>query len=118
MTDSESEFTVSPTSQIVPSEAPQAIFHCKYPTAENIGWRVNGISLGLLRHMGITACTNLRLDGMVIDRLKIEVDPDNSGITVECVALFIDQPAIISEPATLTIQGMQYIVFSLNHSRK
>lgn len=106
MTDAESGFIVSPASQIVPSEAQQAIFYCKYPTAVSIGWRVGGNSLGSVPHRGITACTNLRLDGMIIDRLKIEVNQDYNGITVECVALFIDRPAVTSEPANLTVKGI------------
>ena len=69
---------------------------------------MNGISLGRMPHMGITPCTNPRLDGMVIDRLKIELNPDYNGYTVECVAFFLDRPAAISAPAAnLTIQGMQ-----------
>ena len=59
--------------------------------------------------MGVTPCTNPRLDGVVIDRLKVEVDPDYTynGIIVQCVAYFIGRPVEASESANLTIQGTQ-----------
>ena len=105
MTDSKSEFTVSPRSQLA-SVAQQAVFYCKYPTSESIGWRVDNISLGQMhRNMYITACTILRQDGKVIDRLNVEVNLDYNGVSIECVALFTDRPAVISEPAFLTVQG-------------
>lgn len=108
-TGSQSGFTVFPTNQVVPSEAQEAIFYCRFPAAESIGWRVDGSSLGRMPRMGIIPCTNPRPDGVVIDRLKVEVDPDymHNGITVECVAFVIGGSAAISEPANLTIQGMQ-----------
>ena len=103
---SKSQFTVFPRSQIA-SLGQNAVFHCKYPTSESIGWRVNGVSLGRMRSsVGITACTILRQDGKVIDRLNIRVNQDYNGATIECVALFTDRPTVISEPANLTVQGI------------
>ena len=115
---SQSGFTLFPTPQVVPSEAHEAIFYCRYPSARSIGWRVDGNLLGRMPLMGVTPSTDPRLDGVVIDRLKVEVDSDYTynGIIVQCVAYFIGRPVELSESANLTIQGTQCIGLIIFHA--
>lgn len=107
LTDAESEFILSPVSQVIPSGLQQAIFYCIHSTAESIGWRVDYVPLGRVHHMymGISTCTNRRRDGVIINRLKVDADQEYDGLVVECVALFGDRPPNISQPANLTIEG-------------
>lgn len=101
----ELEFTVSPTSQVVPTGLQQTIFYCIHTTAESIGWRVNDAPLAHQIYTGISACINRRRDGVIINRLKVDIEQAYDGLKIECAALFSDRPPIISEPANLTIEG-------------
>ena len=88
-----------------------AEFRCKHTVADFLGWRVNGTSLLIATFPDFHTITIPDSDGNnIVNVLTIIAHPQYNKTVVECVALSIEGTAEISTAATLTIQGMLYIV--------
>ena len=96
----ESEFSVNPSTQIV-IQGENAVFYCRHPRTNIIGWFINNASLSSYTTSDFISRAN---------------DPDHTleitshllynGSTIECSAIFFDgRPGQTSPPAKLFIQG-------------
>ena len=80
----------------------EAEFRCRHPTADIIGWSVNGSLVGRNLPREITPSTTRDIDGRLVNTLTITAQPEYNGTEVVCVALFVDgSPAEQTEPVTL-----------------
>ena len=80
----------------------EAVFRCRHPTADIIGWRVNGSSVGQNHPTDITPGTTRDDDGNLVNTLTIIARPEYNGTEVQCVALFRDgSPTVTSPPSVL-----------------
>ena len=97
-------FTQIPTDLTVPLGV-EAVFHCQYPTADAIGWRLNGTTLLGSTLDGVIA-TSTSTAGGILNTLSISALPHYNLTRVECVAYFDDTPTMDSEVVNLIIQGV------------
>jgi hypothetical protein len=95
-------FDEVPVSQEVATGA-EAVFRCRYPTADIIRWRVNGSLVGRSPPRYIIPSTIIHDDnGNLVDTLTIIARPELNGTEVVCVARFDDdRPEEPSQPVTL-----------------
>ena len=104
-------FGITPSSLIVAVEQGTATFQCQHPLAVAIGWRVNGIPLNVATLQNIYTATPNDVTILSIGTLLVY-----NGITIECVATFIEgSPPQFTPPVTLLIQGITIINIPTNH---
>ena len=83
-----------------------ANFQCQHPLAVSIDWRVNGILLNVATLQNISTSTR---NGVAI--LSIATLLVYNGITIECIATFIDGSSPqFTPPVALLIQGIHTII--------
>ena len=100
---------ITPFPLTVAVEQGTASFQCQHPLAVAIGWRVNGIPLNVATLQNIYTATPNDVTILSIGTLLV-----HNGITVECVAIFIDgSPPQFTPPVTLLIQDITIIIFPL-----
>ena len=82
-----------------------AEFNCSHPTADYIGWTVNGTSVNI-NSTNVTTST-ISLGGQSKYILLVGAIPTYNGTIVICVAAFTTNncPSQQSDPAVLLIQG-------------
>ena len=98
-------FGITPSSLIVAVEQGTATFQCRHPLAVAIGWRVNGLSLNVVTLPNVTTATSNYVTILTISTLLVY-----NGITIECVATFIDGSSPQFAPSMqLLIQGMHTV---------
>ena len=87
-----------------------ATFQCQHPLAVAIGWRVNGIPLNVATLQNISTTSVVTPNG-VTSLLSIGTLLVYNGITIECVAAFIDGllPQFTAS-VVLLIQGITIIM--------
>ena len=83
-----------------------AVFQCSHLFADNIGWRVDGVSLARSLPGAIAIGGTLPTGGITQSLLIGNVSTDNNGSAIECVAIFFDgrEPQITSA-VFLYVQG-------------
>ena len=97
-------FTESPYSMMV-TVGTRATFRCRHETADVIGWRVNGTSIGQVGNPDFIPGTIRRGDGSLVHILTVVVHPEYNDTIITCVAAFLRQelPLELSSPVTLTV---------------
>ena len=99
-------FGITPSPLTVAVEQGTATFQCQHPLADVIGWRVNGIPLNVATLRNISIASVGTPNG-VASTLSIGTLLVYNGITIECVATFIDGSLPqFTPPVTLLIQGI------------
>ena len=89
-----------------------AKFWCQHSTADSIGWRINGTSLGSFHPKNVST-EGLTTPNGLSHALIISAVAAYNETLVECVAIFFDGSAPRVTPSvTLLIQGQ----YSFNHS--
>ena len=86
----------------------EAEFRCRHPTADYIGWTVNGTSLSNFTPGNVSTKSLSIPDGVSARRYVLIVGavPTYNGTIVICVAVFTNHcPSQESDPAVLLIQG-------------
>ena len=107
-------FTITLTGLKV-AERVVAKFYCQHPTADAIGWRLNGTTLLGSTLDGVVATTNSEADE-IINTLTVLALPYYNQTEVECVAYFDDgSPTMHSDVVNLTIQGVKEINFAIKY---
>ena len=103
-------FTEPPFSLMV-TPGTRATFRCRHESADVIGWRVNGTSIGQVGNPDFIPGTIRRGDGSLVHILTIVARPEYNDTDIVCVAAFIHQesPLELSPAVTLT-------VFAGNHT--
>ena len=98
------DFSELPSTLIV-SPGTEATFRCRHPTADVIGWLVNGMSVGQIINSDIIPGTIHDDGGSLLHTLTIVAYPEYNESEIECVASFIHQqlPSQLSPVVTLTI---------------
>ena len=94
-----------------------ATFQCQHSLAVVIGWRVNGIPLSIAALHNVST-TVIGTPNGVTSLLSIGTLLVYNGITVECIATFIDGSSPqFAPPVRLLIQGITIIIMSIptNH---
>ena len=87
-----------------------ATFQCQHPLADVIGWRVNGIPLNAAILQNVSATSVVTSNG-VASTLSIGTLLVYNGITVECIATFIDGSSPqFTPPVTLLVQGIHTVI--------
>ena len=86
-----------------------AVFHCQHPTADAIGWRLNGTTLLGSTLDGVIATSTSTASG-ILNTLNISALPHYNQTKVECVAYFDDSPTMDSDVVNLTIQGVKNLL--------
>ena len=103
-------FMISPSPLTVAVEQETATFQCQHPLAIAIGWRVNGIPLNVAALQNVSI-TSIGTPNGVTSLLSIGTLLVYNGITVECVAAFIDGSSPqLTTPVVLLIQGVTIIM--------
>ena len=100
-------FTKSPRSHIwAIGNSTSVIFECQHPTADVIGWKVNGMSLGDIGNDDFQVSSKRR-NGSAINYLTIHnLTAAYNHTKVECVAIFVDDSQQeVSSAAILLLQG-------------
>lgn len=98
-------FIEEPQSQTV-AIGERAQFRCRHPTADYIGWTVNGSSLNNINLNNISTTSIPLPGGHSRYVLLIGAIPTYNGTIVICVARFLNEcPSQESGPAVLLIQG-------------
>ena len=83
-----------------------AIFICQHPTANAIGWRLDGKPL-LNSHLDNVSAVTTSVTGSIQNILTIVANPQYNLTEVECVALYFDgSPFMNPGVVTMTIQGL------------
>ena len=97
-------FTELPSSMMV-TPGTRATFRCRHETADVIGWRVNGTSIGQVGNPDFIPGTTRRGDGSLVHILTVVVRPEYNDTEIVCVAAFIQQevPLELSPVVTLTV---------------
>ena len=97
-------FTEPPYSMMV-TVGTRATFRCRHETADVIGWRVNGTSIGQVGNPDFIPGTIRRGDGSLVHILTVVVHPEYNDTVITCVAAFLRQevPLELSPPVTLTV---------------
>ena len=84
----------------------QAVFCCQRPTANAIGWRLNGTTLLASTLDGVVATSTSTARG-IFNILTISALPHYNQTRVECVAVYFEGSLITdSDVVNLTIQGV------------
>ena len=84
----------------------KAVFECQHSNAFSIGWVVNGTALNASPRRDIIQGF-VDSDGLPVLRLTVLGLPEYNGITIQCVATFLDQsPDQRTPPVTLVIEGL------------
>ena len=98
-----SEFTEYP-SNITQPVGSVAVFRCRHPSADGIGWIVNGTSLTQIPASEITNDFIIENDVRIF-RLIIPTNLEYNGTVVVCVATFFDglTPSVFTPPVTLSV---------------
>lgn len=98
-------FIVTPSSRIW-IIGHSTTFECQHSTADTVGWRVNGTSLGDIHNDNFRFNSNMR-NGSVVHFLTIaNPSPADNHTTIECVAAFLENSEQeISPHAELILQG-------------
>ena len=87
-----------------------ATFQCQHPLAVAVGWRVNGIPLNAATLQNVST-TSVGTPNGVASLLSIGTLLVYNGITIECVAAFIDGSSPqFTPPVALLIQGITRIM--------
>lgn len=98
-------FLEEPESQNV-ALGDMAEFQCRHPTADYIGWTVNGTSLNSFNPQNVSTTSLVLPDGGSRYILIVGAIPTYNGTVVICVATFSNScPSQESGPAVLLIQG-------------
>lgn len=85
------------------TEGRTALFHCRHPTADIIGWRINGTSPSSFNFPVSDVVSSIEGEKHT---LSINARSIYNGSIVECVAIFLDgQQQQISTAAVLIIQS-------------
>ena len=107
----ESGFTEVPSSLMV-TPGIMATFRCRHETADVIGWRVNGTSVGQVGNPDFIPGTLRREDGFLVHILTVVVSPEYNDTEIVCVAAFIHQelPLELTPVVTLTVFEGTYII--------
>ena len=97
-------FTEPPFSMMV-TPGTRATFRCRHETANVIGWRINGTSIGQLGNPDFIPGTIRHSDGSLVHILTVVVHPEYNDTDIVCVAAFIRQelPLELSPIVTLTV---------------
>lgn len=97
-------FTELPSSLMV-TPGTRATFRCRHETADVIGWRVNGTSIGQIGNPDFRPGTIRRGDGSLVHILTVVVCPEYNDTDIVCVAAFVQQdtPLELSPVVTLTV---------------
>ena len=99
-------FAIAPSPLTVAVEQGTATFQCRHPLAVSIGWRVNEILLNVVTLQNISTATPNDVTILSIATLLVY-----NGITVECIASFIDgSPPQFTPPVRLLIQGIRRFI--------
>ena len=85
----------------------EVTFLCQHPTADGIGWKINGTILNSISLPNITVTSNPVPDGDVLYRLVITAYEMYNMTSFICVATFLDSGNSVVEtlPAILLLQG-------------
>ena len=100
-------FSILPSSQVV-SVDEEAVFRCRHPTADFIGWIVNGSSVGTNPPPDVFVSTVQDDNGNTVHTLTIVGRPDYNGTTVVCEAFYRDTRPIELSPEAL-LQGILFV---------
>ena len=100
-----SGFTMIPTNLTV-VEGVEAVFHCQHPTADAIGWRLNGTTFFDSSWDDVfVAITSIA--GGIVNTLTILALSHYNKTQVECMALYFDgYPNMVSITGNLIVQGL------------
>ena len=79
----------------------EAVFRCRHPTADFIGWTVNGSIVGSNPPPDVFASTVQDDDGNTVHTLTIVGRPEYNGTTVVCAAVYLD-----GRPSELTPEAL------------
>ena len=82
-----------------------AEFRCSHATADFIGWRVNGTSLGRLSSPDFMEIMTSDSHATLISTLTIDARLKYNETIVDCLAFVIHQPTEFSSTAALKVQG-------------
>ena len=113
-TSSESNFLEEPSS-IYAALGSEVMFRCRHPTAEIIGWDINGTALGQLRSLqNISSGSHSTADGVVHTLTILALEAYNNT-EVSCVAAFFDSqyPVERTSNVVLVVQGMYATIMIL-----
>ena len=102
-------FEITPSPLTVAVEQGTATFQCQHPLADVIGWRVNGIPLNAAILQNVSTATPNDITILSIATLLVY-----NGITIECIATFIDGSSPqFTTPVALLIQGIYTVTVML-----
>ena len=87
----------------------EALFRCRHPTADFIGWFVNESLVGTNPPPDIFAGTVQDNDGNTVHTLTIAGRPEYNGTTVVCAAVYLDGRPSEPTPEAL-LQGFVFLV--------
>lgn len=108
-----SEFEIIPRSIVIPGSASRhVVFSCQHSTADIIFWLVNGRTPNYFPN--ITHCEFTVADSEItLHQLKIPATEIYNNTEVICQAIFLNsaQPIQRTEPAVLTVIGIQELFF-------
>ena len=108
-------FTEVPYSLMV-TPGTRATFRCRHETADVIGWRVNGTSVGQVGNPDFIPGTIRREDGSLVHILTVVVSPEYNDTEIVCVAAFIHQelPLELTPVVTLIVfEGTYMYIYIL-----
>ena len=105
---------IEPPFSMMVTPGTRATFRCRHETANVIGWRINGTSIGQLGNPDFIPGTIRHSDGSLVHILTVVVRPEYNDTDIVCVAAFIRQelPLEFSPPVTLTVfEGSTYTLY-------
>ena len=108
-------FSIIPSSQVV-SVGEEAVFKCRYPTADSIHWIVNGSLVGFNHPPDILPGIVQTDSGTLVNTLTIVGHPEYNGTVVVCEAFFREgSRSELSPEALLQGQHNSNILLAYNN---